>query len=902
MSTTVKRGLALFMTLVLFLVLLPVLPAAAEGNGNTGMLEIAIESHVGSPTATPSGRTTSSIGSSTVLLNHDGSIDAAGTTYGYKITASYISSVDSGENELLLWAKKGLTTTDYGDKNNLLNMSKSGGKSITLTVDGLSNLDYYKDETSWIYYIFASCNGVVETRTINVAVLQKAVNAIHYETRGMQIRSINGEAIQLGPYAYAAHLDSPVANDTGLGTWFSAGSGSYKSVHDGVSYPNCYLDVTFAGKDHHSGLTADSEAAITAWLQQVYEHLLETNNIGLLGDGETITLSGPAYVYGCGYGGKEIGYNMAYYRPGISKNAEGNATINTYVGWSTTTQQDLYAAKRWITITFPRPSNGDISVYAYDIAKADPTDPQAGLLGTTIVQSSARARRPQSVTDYVRSMIDLILSSWGSGTSEAVTKGWYFDGNGLANASSSNLQADATETIRLREEAVAQLKAQGDSYNAFGDVRISSIRTATPKLAEALDGYKFQFALGEDMLNAGAYGILTPLATDESQTVGMVASFDANAPVLRLYYSAPPSYTVKVRYNGVIDEGLTLEYRAELGAIIREADVDTSVVPEGCTIRDIENVPLTVVDDTTKNVIIIDCANDSRHYTIEYYLDGVYSESETMTAENGDVVTDPPIKGFPGYTLGKITGTPLRVVDNNGVIRVYYKKNVAPASADPMARLYKDEYRTQITVEKSGYGVYGLFFVDMSEYLSAYETPRWSVWGGCSASARSKTEPTYQKLGSHGTQIDWRDAVVTASWMEGLPVTEANKNGHKVTVQMVYDSEHSTSTVWAFRLPANSGSSKNYPCAYIPINTPDGKNAWKIDFKLTVNCNKYSWYTTPRSVPCNGHASIYGTWYHNYTIYDLHENWTPMTISKAATAYLSIKGSMYEADFTGERS
>ena len=397
--------------------------------------------------------------------------------------------------------------------------------------------------------------------------------------------------------------------------------------------------------------------------------------------------------------------------------------------------------------------------------------------------------------------------------------------------------------------------------------------------------------------------------------VVLVANGNNNNLYMNLYYKSngATEYTVKIRINGEIDESLTEKYPAQVGEIIEKEDVDTSKVPPDVEIKNIENVPLEVSPEPEKNIIIIDCEKEQMKYTVMYYLDGVFKESDVFEAKKGEVISSAPAKGYPGYKFDHATGVPLTIEDSSGVIRVYYVKNVMAAAANPNAKLFRDEYRTQITKEKSGYGVYGLFYVDMTPYVTSKEYPSWTVNGGCGPASRNKTEWKYQKTDGSGSVVTIEDAKVTATWKEGLNTNgKINENGRVVTVNMEIDREHSTSKVWAFHFPKNPGSSKNFPKAYIPVNTPDGRNTWKVDFKLVLNYLEYSWWNSSASTSCRGHREYYTcsskncsghsyTWYHTYTIYPLQEKLTPGSVTKTATAYMSIQGNMYEDDFTGGR-
>ena len=218
----------------------------------------------------------------------------------------------------------------------------------------------------------------------------------------------------------------------------------------------------------------------------------------------------------------------------------------------------------------------------------------------------------------------------------------------------------------------------------------------------------------------------------------------------------------------------------------------------------------------------------------------------TLEAQTGTVITQPPRKTYPGYHLDHITGTPLTVVDNTGVIRVYYKKDIGDAAASVSAALYKDSsYKQKVTKSKSGYGVYGQFTVDVSTYVKA---------------------ETHFTISS-----------VTATWKEGLPINiKTNKLGKEAKdVTLVFDEEHSNTAegIYVYNFPENKNSAQKTPLnkkAYIPIGWADNSD-WTVTFQAKI------------------------------TLYDAYGNEVEGP-TKTGNASIRVNGSMYEDDFTGGRN
>lgn len=383
-------------------------------------------------------------------------------------------------------------------------------------------------------------------------------------------------------------------------------------------------------------------------------------------------------------------------------------------------------------------------------------------------------------------------------------------------------------------------------------------------------------------------------------------------------------YTVKVRINGTIVEDLTRNYAAKINDVIKREDVDTSIVPEGVAIVNIENVPLTVVEDKTKNIIIIDCKSEMYTYKVQYYLDGVLKDTEEIEAKPGTKVTTVPVRGYPGYAYDHTTGLPVTINANGTVICVYYVSVQGSAgSVNSLARLYTDEYTTECTNSKSGYGVYGLYYVDVTDYLNAEVTASWTgpYWGtySCYEGAASGSPKTVKR---------YKNIVVKAyaTYTEGMPITDANKNGTSTTIELTratsMDRKVNGKTFYAFVFPVNAHSTQTLRKAYIPINWKDNTD-WTINFSAYFSAQEYNWSTDTK------HANCQGTHWDSYwgvTGYDkdgkAKHGWIPYSYSCGGTDYqklnewystvqainisntsasVHIKGSMYEDDYTGSR-
>jgi hypothetical protein len=173
------------------------------------------------------------------------------------------------------------------------------------------------------------------------------------------------------------------------------------------------------------------------------------------------------------------------------------------------------------------------------------------------------------------------------------------------------------------------------------------------------------------------------------------------------------------------------------------------------------------------------------------------------------------------------------------------------------------------------------------------------------------------------------NVTVTATWTDGLPIT--NKNGKSVTITMVKDTSKSTATKWYYKLPVNSGSNLNLAKAYIPINWKDN-TTWKISYTATITYDQLNLSVTKDGAD-KGHSHTLWDYYYTYKYnsktkrYEAQKdangnyivnwysykkdfsllvdvvNWSYTSQRKivTATAGVTVKGSMYEDDFTGSK-
>ena len=157
--------------------------------------------------------------------------------------------------------------------------------------------------------------------------------------------------------------------------------------------------------------------------------------------------------------------------------------------------------------------------------------------------------------------------------------------------------------------------------------------------------------------------------------------------IIRVYYERN-SYDYEVHYffNGNEDESLIERKSAKYNDVI---NTYTDKVKTGYKLQKVENLPLTVTEDKTKNVINVYYVTDENQtkelsYTVEYYKDGKkvendtqkvtetkqVLESDTLTIKKGEInVTDK----YVGYKFEKTNPETIpNSINDKGVIKVYY--------------------------------------------------------------------------------------------------------------------------------------------------------------------------------------------------------------------------------------
>lgn len=852
-------------------------------------------------------------------LTFDGQIiDGAGNLVQGKKTGSFFAVVMVNASEQILQKESAAkirfnasyTNPETGNPNTDYKVKiayttdpsrKNHPDSDITTGNGSATGDLIIDQTKAeiVYYVSVivthiKTGEVVKRSTISVTSqrLHKRATSIYYSRCGMQVRVIDD--IPFGTYDYSASQNKKVQNTKGV---VKNPSGTYTGM-DGQQYENAYCDIRLENDSvGTSVVTANPDDIKNVISKMVQGVLIKDNVAGFNAAKGYFEAKGPAYVICRGQPVGEKTYSLQYYH-----NYDTGATSpNSYAGWASNTRvKDWEGNLRYLTMIIPLSLTGTVTVNYYD-----EDNPTQKIKDSTVLTT----KEFQKAISEKNAMNTFIMETSSAFTNEYVNLmgGWKVvinNDNAISDFASYRHAISATPSYNketkkwsmISTDATAKIsEIMGIRNSTLASIMTNKLTAPYVQTAQVtvpdIAGYEFDFGYGSDAMTAMTFGSL--LFSVDSKTATAMMTADSPAATVNLYYKGigDTTYTVKVRKNGEIDESYTKKYDTTVGERIEKEDVDTSYIPKDWTINDIENVPLDVVKDPTKNLIIIDCTAPVYLYTVMYYLDGVFKEKAIFEAVKDEIIAGAPLKNYSGYHIDKVTGTPLTIVDNNGVIRVYYVKDAAAPNASLNTQLFKDEYRTKITKSKSGYGVYGLFYVDVSRYVDARSYPSWTYKKGCGTGTGSKVVKTYKDI----------NVTATATWSEGLPIDpnneKGNRKGHSVTVNLVKDNTRSTERVWVFHFPQNSQSATKYPKAYIPIGWANNTN-WTVSFQAKMTAQEYHYDNYYVGVTCSHILQPS----HTVDTYPLKEWYEDYSRTFTGSGSIMVNGSMYEDDFTGGRN
>lgn len=878
-----KRVLALFLSVLMAFSLCTTALAAEDagggGNEDNGYLTLKVYPRIGSSTASPDKSYTSSF-ISNIMLNKDDSINASDSVFGFVVKAEYyVGGVVDTTKDVQVWA-----TTSQNDSFSRAEYKNEPGKQ---------QFDFPLDQsTDSVWYFYATCGSSSMELNATVKRLHTKAASIGYHRIGMQVRAIN--ETPFGVYDYLTNEGSSWVKNgaaAGDGGMFLSGTADHYSSKLETAkndYPKCYFDINFGDSTDSAASAAvtgiSNLADLYTWLA-TYTKAMEKAGKNI---GDTVKLTGPAYVE-CENGSQgDKMYSLAYYNP------EGAGGINSYAGWGDRTKDD-FVALRFLTVIVPTVLIGKITVNCYN-------EDTGNLIGTKLVNSKEFHRTNDSDTfnNSLRVLGDTFHEAYeqqfNSISKYDDTTGQYtMDVDKFADVASS-LSYDAAqkkivpkvgveESIANIQKVIdardAMLKGIDSSSNTWMKSFMGLTEVSLPTTADipALAHYQFDFGVGMDAISAKNLGLALMTASDTKTTI--ITDQTTPEAELDLYYKAAgTTYTVQVSNNGTVIPELTKTYPAAVGDIIKEEDVDKSIVPSDYKIQVVDNVPLTVKEDQTKNIITIVCG-DKLPYKVMYYCGTTLKDTVSYSGNEGATITTVPIKSYTGYVYSSTDGLPLKLEYANQIVRVYYvpKEPAAPTPSVNMT-LYSDAYKTKVKTLKSGYGVYSYFVVDASDYFDKTSTWNYRADAGCGTYPASITKPKYINV----------EVTAVATWTDYLKGSQKN-------VSLVLD--HKTPDhKYYFRLPNNTGSKTRLPKAYIPVSWKDRTN-WTISAVGTIAYEEIYWWNTI------GHDSDFhpGKPGHmHYWTYDIpHYRYDPKKKTLNGSASIMVNGNMYEDDFTGSK-
>ena len=167
---------------------------------------------------------------------------------------------------------------------------------------------------------------------------------------------------------------------------------------------------------------------------------------------------------------------------------------------------------------------------------------------------------------------------------------------------------------------------------------------------------------------------ITGYKHDRTEGLPLTISAVPSENVVNVYYVKDNfNYTVHYFYDGTEDESKKETLSAVFGSEVTEVP-DKNIT--GYKHDRTEGLPLTISENSNRNVVNVFYVKDNFNYTVHYFYDGTEDESkkETLNAVFGSEVTEVPDKNIPGYKKQKTEGLPLTISANEeeNVVNVYY--------------------------------------------------------------------------------------------------------------------------------------------------------------------------------------------------------------------------------------
>ena len=165
---------------------------------------------------------------------------------------------------------------------------------------------------------------------------------------------------------------------------------------------------------------------------------------------------------------------------------------------------------------------------------------------------------------------------------------------------------------------------------------------------------------------------------DSASPSSITVNEDSSKNVLNLYYTLNKyGYTVEYYYDNVKDENETETNTADFGKQITTYEDKSKEIYK---LEKTENVPLTISDNPSNNVMKIYYVmneNEKEYdYSIEYYYDNKKDETATVTgkAKYESIINNYTDKKKDGYVFEKVENKPLTITKDSSknIMKVYY--------------------------------------------------------------------------------------------------------------------------------------------------------------------------------------------------------------------------------------
>ena len=191
-----------------------------------------------------------------------------------------------------------------------------------------------------------------------------------------------------------------------------------------------------------------------------------------------------------------------------------------------------------------------------------------------------------------------------------------------------------------------------------------------------------------------------------------------NGDVIKVYYVKDKfNYTVEYYYDGIIDEDKTDLLEGLYGDIITTY-TDKNI--EGYKLYKTINLPLTITENASQNIIKVYYERKDYKYTVNYYYDNNLEESIELESKFGNIINDFTDIPKENYEFEKVENIPLTISINEdeNIINVYYRKKDSKLIVE-----YRDYETDEVILENKVIDVkYGdeIVLDDYSEDIDDY--------------------------------------------------------------------------------------------------------------------------------------------------------------------------------------